>query len=65
MRDSKAFDCVRMKNEIQAKLARERRGLSDEEVLDLINHDLETSDSPLAQLWRRIERMESAKKSVP
>jgi len=53
---AKTFDCVAMKNEIQARLRAEREGMSDEEVRELVRRRLETSDSPVAQLWRQIAR---------
>jgi hypothetical protein len=53
MTKGKKFDCVKMKNEIQARLAEEYRGLTDEQVQDLIHHKLATSNSPIARLWRK------------
>jgi len=51
---TKKFDCVRMKNEIQAKLLRQYAGLSDEQRAALIERELAVSDSPVAKLWRRL-----------
>ena len=54
MKERKTFDCVAMKNEIQAKLLRERAGMPDAEVNALVQERLRTSKSPVAQLWRRL-----------
>jgi len=58
----KSFDCVEMKNEIQARLLKQWEGLSDREIEAQITQDLKTSQSPIAQLWRRISK---AKKEEP
>jgi len=55
MSGKKEFDCVEMKNAIQARLRKRYRGLSDEEVRRRIAHRLETSDDPIARKWREIE----------
>jgi hypothetical protein len=54
MKKAKEFDCVRMKDEIQARLARQWRGLTDEEIRERIQRKLATSKSPIAQLWRKL-----------
>ncbi len=51
---TKTFDCVAMKNEIQRKLLERWKGLPEEEIREQIRHDLATSDSPSAKLWRRL-----------
>jgi hypothetical protein len=50
----KTFDCVEMKNAIQAQQRREWKGLSDEEMRRRIQKRLQTSDDPLARKWRRL-----------
>jgi len=55
MKKAKEFDCVRMKDEIQARLAREWRGLTDEEIRERIRRKLATSKSRTAQLWRELQ----------
>lgn len=55
MKKAKEFDCVRMKDEIQARLARQWRGLTDEEIRERIRRKLATSKSPTAQLWRELQ----------
>ena len=54
MKKQKEFDCVRLKDEIQAKLTREWRGLTDEEVRVRIRQKLAASKSPIAKLWRKL-----------
>jgi hypothetical protein len=48
------FDCLKMKNNIQAAMLREYRDLSDAEIQARIEHDLATSDAPAARLWRNL-----------
>jgi hypothetical protein len=52
MNSEKPFDCVEMKNRIQAKLFREYEGLSAEEERGKRLQKLETGDSPAARLWQ-------------
>ena len=51
----KPFDCVAMKNAIQAKLRKEQEGLTDEEVLRRRREWLETSNDPVARWWRSLQ----------
>jgi hypothetical protein len=54
MKMNKNFDCVEMKNAIQAKIRKENEGLSDEEIARRRHEWLEKSDDPLAQWWRSL-----------
>jgi hypothetical protein len=54
MRNRKKFDCVRLKDAIQARRMAEHRGLSDEEITRRIHAKLMTADSPVARLWRAV-----------
>ncbi len=54
MKPKKTFDCVEMKNAIQAKLREKHAGLSDEEIARQRRRWLETSDDPLARWWRSL-----------
>ena len=65
MKKVKTFDCVEMKNEIQAKLAKEHEGLSDEEIRRRRQQWLETSDDPLARWWCSIPQTPKAKVPEP
>ena len=51
----KSFDCVEMKNAIQARLRDEQTGLSETEVQARARHKLESLDTPLGKLWRSLE----------
>ena len=65
MKKTKKFDCVRLKDKIQARLTRQWRGLTDEEIRERIRQELATSDSPIAQLWRKLPaRKEEAPKAA-
>ena len=54
MKASKRFDCVQMKNDIQAQLLKEYAGLTDAEQMDSMRKELSASDAPAAKFWRRI-----------
>ncbi len=58
MAGKKKFDCVEMKNTIQAKLAQEYAGLTDAEVRARIEEKLATSDDPVARKWRSLGQRE-------
>jgi len=54
-----------LKDEIQARLTRQWRGLTDEEIRERIRRKLATSKSPIAQLWRKLQaRDEKAAKAA-
>lgn len=59
MKLQKTFDCVQMKNEIQSRLIKEREGMSDVEIEKAMEKKLKTSQSPVAELWRLIQRIPS------
>ena len=52
MKQPKSIDCVRMKDEIQARLAERNRGLSDEAITRRLRRWPATADDPIAKLWR-------------
>jgi len=54
MMKNKKFDCVQMKNALQACMAKENEGLSDEEIARRRREWLEKFDDPLAKWWRSI-----------
>ena len=54
MKADKRFDCVKMKDELQARLDEKYRGLTDEQIRERIRHELATSDGPIARLWRSV-----------
>jgi hypothetical protein len=59
---NKTFDCVEMKNTIQAKLQKEYEGLTPEEVRKRRRAKLEAADDPLARKWRRLIQAQTDKK---
>ena len=52
MNNKEEFDCVEMKNRIQAELLNENEGLTAEEERRKRLHKLATADSPAARLWQ-------------
>lgn len=50
----KAFDCVAMKNAIQARLVERRKGMSPSQVVADIEESLARSSQPISGFWRRI-----------
>jgi len=65
MKKAKEFDCVRFKDELQARLMREYKGLTDEQIRRRRARKLATSKSPIAQLWRKLQaRDEKAAKAA-
>jgi hypothetical protein len=55
MKATKTFDRVRMKNDIQAHLLKQWRGLPQKEIRLHVSQHLATSDSDVAAWWRSIE----------
>jgi hypothetical protein len=55
MKKAKKFDCVRLKDELQARLMREYKGLTDEQIRRRRARKLATSRSPIAKLWRALQ----------
>jgi len=58
-RTEKTFDCVEMKNQLQAAMERRYAGLTDEERREAMNRYLETSDDPVARKWRALASRET------
>ena len=57
MKTAKKFDCVAMKDEVQAKLTEECRGLDDEQAREQTLRKLAGSNGPVARLWRALARL--------
>lgn len=55
MKKAKEFDCVRFKDELQARLMREYKGLTEEQIRRRTARKLATSHSPIAKLWRALQ----------
>jgi len=56
MIEYKDFDCVSMKNNIQRRLQRRRRGMTAEEYIADVNKSIQDSDSPAAKWWKRHQK---------
>ena len=61
MKRTKSFDCVEMKNAIQAQLRKEYEGLDDAEILRRRRQWLETSDSAVAKWWRSAQTIDATR----
>ena len=59
---TKRFDCVRMKNDIQARLRRRYTGMTDDERQAAIERRLTESDSPVGRLWRDLTGKQAVSK---
>lgn len=55
MKKPKEFDCVQFKDKLQARLMREYKGLTEEQIRRRTARILATSPSPIAKLWRKLQ----------
>jgi len=55
MKTPKKFDCVRMKDQIQAQLREQWQGLTEEEIRAKVREHLATSDGEVAKWWRSVQ----------
>lgn len=63
MKRKKAFDCVAMKDAIQAQHAKDYAGMTDEERWETVERKLAASDDIVARKWRGLrERQEAVAK---
>ena len=63
MKRKKAFDCVAMKDAIQAQHAEEYAAMTDEERWETVERKLAGSDDIVARKWRALrERQQAAAK---
>lgn len=65
MKRQKAFDCVVMKDQIQARHREEYQGMSDEERRRSVEGKLATSDDLVARKWRKLPDRDDATRAVP
>ena len=56
MRNPKSFDCVELKNAIQAKLHEQYASLEPEQVRKKRQEKLDTADNIVARKWRRLKQ---------
>ena len=54
MKREKSFDCVKMKDEIQAALLKEHEGMTDDQRHAAMERAIAVSDAPAARFWRQI-----------
>ena len=57
----KDFDCVAMKDAIQARLVARRRGMNAVEFVTDVERTLAQSSAPIAEFWRRISAGQTPK----
>jgi hypothetical protein len=55
MKTAKHFDCVAMKNRIQAQEAERHGQRSEEEIRRQTQQELNRSSSPVGKLWRSLD----------
>jgi len=55
MKTAKQFDCVAMKDRIQAEQAERHRQLADDQVRRRTRRELDRSKSPVGKLWRALD----------
>ena len=54
MKTTKKFDCVEMKNAIQARLVARRKGMRPSEFMADVESSLSHSKEPIGDFWRKI-----------
>lgn len=54
MKATETLDCIKLKDRLQADLAREYEGLSEDEIEARRHEKLRTSTHPAARLWHRL-----------
>ena len=64
MKSKKDFDAVETKNKIQAQLLKEQQGMSDQEARSALQKALHSSKSPVAHLWRKLQKNSSTEKAA-
>lgn len=62
MKTRKAFDCVEMKNRIQAQLIKKWEGKTDAEIRREVYSELQSSKSPVAKFWRKVQKKQATQK---
>ena len=61
--NQKTFDCVELKNTIQAKLLKEYQGMKTDEAAEHSYQKLQSSQSPVAKLWKKLGERQNFKKA--
>jgi hypothetical protein len=60
MKTEKEFDCVEMKNAIQRRLQRRRRGMPTDVFVADMDKSIAESRAPIATWWNEREKMPTA-----
>jgi hypothetical protein len=60
MRTAKSLDCLRLKQELQAKLHERWKGMNTKQIQAAIQKALDTSQSALAKWWRQTARLQAS-----
>ena len=58
MQQEKTIDCLKLKDAVQSKILKEHHGMNNEEVRGYIQRQLASSNTPVARLWRAIQKQE-------
>jgi len=56
---AKKFDCVKMKDEVQAKLLADYDALDDREIRQRMQRKLAASTGPVGKLWRALTKADA------
>lgn len=56
----KKIDCLKLKEELQAAVMKEREGLTPDEVIEQTRRDLDSDESIVAKVWRRAKEQKQA-----
>jgi hypothetical protein len=56
MQKTKTFDCVEMKRDLQKKMRERLRNVPGKNISEKIQYELEHSNSPMAELWRKRQK---------
>jgi hypothetical protein len=65
MQPEKSFDCVRLKDEIQARVHKQWEGLTPEQVQAELRAHLARSTSEVAVWWRAVQTKHAETQSRP
>lgn len=63
MKPREKIDCVELKNSIQRELLKEAEGLTNQEEDKQFLRKMESSDSPVAKLWKYLQERQTLKKA--
>ena len=64
MKSNQDFEAVKMKNKIRAQWLKEQQGMSNQEARSALQKALHSSKSPVAHLWRKLQKNSSTEKAA-